>query len=131
MKLNEIINLDKNYYMNTFGNRTPVCFTHGSGINLWDTEGKKYYDFLAGIAVSTLGHSHPNVVTAICEQANKIIHTSNLYYIESQSLLAKALVENSCADKVFFPNSGAEVNEGAIKLARIYHKKKAFHSNIK
>ncbi|HOQ38255.1 MAG TPA: aspartate aminotransferase family protein [Acetivibrio sp.] len=124
MKLNEIVELDKKYYMNTFGNRTPVCFDHGKGINLWDSDGKKYYDFLAGIAVSALGHSHPKLVNAIKEQAEKLIHCSNLYYIENQAKLAKILVDNSCADKVFFANSGAEANEGAIKLARIFFKKK-------
>jgi acetylornithine/N-succinyldiaminopimelate aminotransferase len=124
MKLNEIIENDKKYFMNTFGDRTPVCFEHGKGMKLWDTEGKEYNDFLAGIAVSSLGHSHPALVKAIKTQAEKVIHTSSLYYIESQASLAKLLVENSCADKVFFANSGAEANEGAIKLARIYFKKK-------
>ncbi len=124
MKLNEIIDMDKKYFMNTFGNRTPVCFDHGKGINLWDIEGNKYYDFLGGIAVSAVGHSHPKLVNAIQTQAEKFIHCSNLYYIEPQAKLAKLLVENSCADKVFFANSGAEANEGAIKLARIYFKKK-------
>lgn len=124
MKLNEIIDMDKKYFMNTFGNRTPVCFDHGKGINLWDIEGKKYFDFLGGIAVSAVGHSHPKLVNAIQIQAEKFIHCSNLYYIEPQAKLAKLLVENSCADKVFFANSGAEANEGAIKLARIYFKKK-------
>jgi len=124
MKLNEIIDLDKKYFMNTFGDRTPVCFEYGKGINLWDIEGKKYYDFLAGIAVSAVGHSHPKLVDAIKTQAEKFIHCSNLYYIEPQAKLAKLLVEHSCADKVFFANSGAEANEGAIKLARIYFKKK-------
>ena len=124
MNLHEIIEMDKKYFMNTFGNRTPVCFDYGKGINLWDIEGKKYYDFLGGIAVSAVGHSHPKLVEAIKTQAEKFIHCSNLYYIEPQAKLAKLLVENSCADKVFFANSGAEANEGAIKLARIYFKKK-------
>lgn len=123
MNINEIMEMDKKYYMNTFGNRTPVCFQYGKGINLWDTEGKKYYDFFAGIAVSVLGHGHPALVKAISEQAEKIIHCSSLYYIEPQAKLAKLLAENSCADRVFFGNSGAEANEGAIKLARIYFKK--------
>ena len=126
MNLNEIIELDKSYYMNTFGDRTPVCFEYGKGINLWDTEGKKYYDFMGGIAVNALGHAHPKLVEAIKKQAEKLIHCSNLYYIEKQAKLAKILVDNSCADKVFFANSGAEANEGAIKLARIYFKKKGF-----
>lgn len=124
MNLNEIMEMDKKYFMNTFGSRIPVCFDYGKGINLWDTNGKKYYDFFAGIAVSVLGHSHPNLVKAIKDQAEKFLHCSNLYYIEPQAKLAKLLVENSCADKVFFANSGAEANEGAIKLARIYFKKK-------
>ena len=126
MHLNEIIELDKKYFMNTFGDRIPVCFEYGKGINLWDNSGKKYYDFLAGIAVSALGHSHPKLVKAIQEQAEKYIHCTNYYYIEQQSRLAQELVENSCADKVFFANSGAEANEGAIKLARIYFKKKGY-----
>ena len=124
MDLNTIIEMDKKYYMNTFGNRAPVCFTYGKGINLWDTEGRKYYDFLSGIAVNALGYSHPKVVNAVKAQAEKLIHCSSLYYIEKQAQLAKVLVENSCADRVFFANSGAEANEGAFKLARIYFKKK-------
>lgn len=127
MKLNEVIEMDKKYYMNTFGSRTPVCFQYGKGINLWDAGGKKYYDFLAGIAVNALGHSHPKLVNAIKEQAEKFIHCSSLYYIEPQAKLAKVLVENSCAGRVFFANSGAEANEGAIKLAKIYFKKKGFN----
>ncbi len=98
MKLDSIIEMDKQYYMNTFGSRIPVCFEYGKGINLWDTEGKKYFDFFSGIAVTALGHSHPNLVNAIKEQAEKFLHCSNLYYIEPQARLAKLLVENSCAD---------------------------------
>lgn len=127
MKLNEVIEMDKKYYMNTFGSRTPVCFQYGKGINLWDAGGKKYYDFLAGIAVNALGHSHPKLVNAIKEQAEKFIHCSSLYYIEQQAKLARVLAENSCAGRVFFANSGAEANEGAIKLAKIYFKKKGFN----
>jgi len=124
MELKEIIEIDKKYYMNTFGDRVPVCFEYGKGINLWDIAEKKYYDFLGGIAVNVLGHAHPALVKAVSEQASKLIHCSSLYYIEAQAKLAKMLVENSCADRVFFSNSGAEANEGAIKLARIYFKKK-------
>ncbi|WHH58405.1 aspartate aminotransferase family protein [Petroclostridium sp. X23] len=124
MMLQDIIQMDKEYFMNVFGDRIPVSFKYGKGINLWDSEDKMYYDFLAGIAVSALGHSHPQFITALKAQLDSLIHTSSLYYIESQSKLAKMLVENSCADKVFFANSGAEANEGAIKLARIYYKKK-------
>lgn len=124
MNLNEIIALDKKYFMNTFGDRLPVSFTKGKGIKLWDQDGKVYYDFLAGIAVNALGHSHPALVEAINQQAQKMIHCSNYYYIESQAKLAQLIVENSCCDKVFFANSGAEANEGAIKLARLYFRKK-------
>lgn len=123
MKLNEIMEMDHEYYMNTFGNRTPVCFTRGEGIYLWDTEGKRYADFLGGIAVNALGHCHPALVEAIRAQAGTLMHCSNLYYIKNQALLAQLLVQHSCADKVFFANSGAEANEGAIKLARIYFRK--------
>lgn len=124
MTLNDIIALDKKYFMNTFGERLPVCFTKGEGMKLWDMDGKVYYDFLAGIAVNALGHSHPALVNAIVDQAQKLIHCSNYYYIESQAKLAELIVENSCCDKVFFANSGAEANEGAIKLARLYYRKK-------
>ena len=122
--LEEIISMDKKYYMNTFGDRTRVCFEHGEGLVLTDTGGKQYYDFFGGVAVDALGHSHPAIVGAIKSQAEKIIHCSNLYYIEPQAKLAKLLVENSCADKVFITNSGAEANEAALKLAKIYHYKK-------
>ncbi|HEX9062615.1 MAG TPA: aspartate aminotransferase family protein [Clostridia bacterium] len=124
MNLDTIIEYDKKYYMNTFGDRVPVAFTHGSGVNLWDTDGKKYVDLFAGVAVSALGHSHPKLVKAITEQAGKFLHCSSHYYIESQAMLAKVLAENSCMDRVFFSNSGAEANEGAIKLARKYFKVK-------
>ncbi len=130
MDLNSIMDMTDKYTMNVFS-RTPVCFTHGQGICLWDTEGKKYVDFLAGIAVSVLGHAHPRLVKAISDQAQRLIHCSNLYYIENQARLAKLLVENTCADKVFFANSGAEANEGAIKLARIYFKKKGMPQKYK
>jgi acetylornithine aminotransferase/acetylornithine/N-succinyldiaminopimelate aminotransferase len=110
--------------MNTFGDRTPVCFDHGEGMILTDTNGKKYYDFFAGVAVDALGHSHPAIVNAIKTQTDKFIHCSNHYYIEAQAKLAELLVENSCADKVFISNSGAEANEAALKLAKIYYYKK-------
>ena len=118
--LDEIKALDKQYYMNTFGDRLPVCFTSGNGMKLTASDGKEYYDFLGGIAVNALGHSHPKFKSALKAQIDKVLHTSSLYYIENQAKLAKKLVENSCADKVFFANSGAEANEGAMKLAKIY-----------
>lgn len=123
MFLNEIQDYDNKYFMNTFGNRIPVAFTKGEGIHLWSTEGEKYTDFFSGIAVNSIGYSHPTFVEMVGAQVSNLIHCSNLYYIESQALLAKELVDNSCADKIFFANSGAEANEGAIKLARIYFKK--------
>jgi len=124
MKLQDIMTMDSKYYMNTFGKRTPVCFEYGKEMKLYDNEGKAYYDFLGGIAVNALGYGHPALVDAVKSQAEKLIHCSNLYYIESQARLAKLLVDNSCADRVFFANSGAEANEGALKLAKIYFKKK-------
>ena len=128
MELQNIMSMDKDYFFNVYGERNPVCFQYGKGMKLWDSENKEYYDFLGGIAVNALGHSHPKLVGALKNQLDKFIHTSNLYYNEPQAKLAKTLVENSCADRVFFCNSGAEANEGAIKLARIYFKKKGIEN---
>jgi len=100
--------------------RFPVVFERGSGATLWDTEGREYTDFVAGIAVCNLGHAHPMVADAVAEQAAKLLHVSNLYYTSPQVELALWLTENSFADRVFFCNSGAEANEAAIKLARKY-----------
>jgi predicted acetylornithine/succinylornithine family transaminase len=100
--------------------RFPIVLVRGSGAKVWDSNGKEYLDFVAGIAVCSLGHSHPKVIEAIKKQAEILTHVSNLYYIEPQIHLARMLVENSFADKVFFCNSGAEANEAAIKLARKY-----------
>ena len=122
--LEKIKQTDKQYYMNTFGSRTNVCFESGKGMVVTSTEGEKYYDFLGGIAVNALGHCHEEYVKRIQEQVSKLIHVSNLYYIKSQSELAEKLAESSCMDKVFFANSGAEANEGAFKLAKIYYYKK-------
>ena len=124
MELSEIIFRDKQFFMNTFGDRTPVAFEYGKGMYLFTKDNKQYLDFLGGIAVSALGHSHPLLVDAITEQARRLIHCSSLYYIENQANLAKKICRSSCANKVFFSNSGAEANEGAIKLARLYHRKK-------
>ena len=120
MLISDIIEMDKKYYMNTFGDRLPVAFERGNGIKLYSTSGEKYYDFLGGIAVSSLGHNYKPLVKAIETQVRKVIHTSSLYYIENQAKLAMLLCENSCGDKAFFCNSGAEANEGAIKLVRKY-----------
>lgn len=127
--LDEIKALDKKYYMNTFGERLNVMFDHGEGMKLYSDAGDVYYDFLGGIAVNSVGHAHPKLVKAISEQAAKVIHTSSLYYIENQARLAQKLVESTCADKAFFCNSGAEANEGAMKLARIYFYKKGMNKN--
>lgn len=107
------------YVMNTYG-RFPVTIERGLGCRVWDTGGKEYLDFVAGIATCTLGHAHPALVEAVTKQIQKLHHVSNLYYIPEQGELAQWLVEHSCGDKVFFCNSGAEANEAAIKLIRKY-----------
>ena len=109
------------YLMNTYA-RNPLVLVRGEGSRVWDSDGKEYLDFVGGIAVDALGHSHPKVVAAITEQAARLIHVSNLYHVAPQIELAKLLTEQSFADKVFFCTSGAEANEGAIKLARRYGK---------
>jgi acetylornithine/N-succinyldiaminopimelate aminotransferase len=108
--------------------RQPIAFTHGDGVWMWSTDGKKYLDGLAGIAVNGLGHNHPKLVKAIAEQAGKLIHTSNLYGIVEQSQLADKLCEISGMNEVFFCNSGAEANEAAIKLAKHYGYKKGIEN---
>lgn len=105
--------------MNTYS-RLPVTFVKGEGVWLWDDCGERYLDALAGVAVCGLGHCHPRLTKAICEQAGKLIHTSNLYHIEKQEQLAERLTGLSGMDNAFFCNSGAEANEAAIKLARLY-----------
>jgi len=105
--------------MNTYS-RLPVTFARGEGVWLWDDQGNKYLDALAGIAVCGIGHSHPKLVKAISEQAGTLIHTSNLYHIDKQDKLAKKLAILSGLNKSFFCNSGAEANEAAIKLAKLY-----------
>ncbi len=105
--------------MTTYG-RLPVTFTHGEGAWLWDTDGKRYLDAVAGVAVNGLGHAHPRLVKAIAEQAARLIHVSNLYRVAEQEALADLLCERSGLDAAFFCNSGAEANEGAIKLARLH-----------
>ncbi len=115
----ETFKKSEEFVMRTY-NRYPVSFVKGQGCWLYDEKGKKYLDMLSGIAVCNLGHCHPKVSEAICEQARTLIHTSNLFYIEPQAELARLICENSFGEKVFFCNSGAEANEGAIKLARRY-----------
>ncbi|MHB1418819.1 MAG: acetylornithine transaminase [Bacillota bacterium] len=115
----EIVELGQKYVMNTYG-RVPMAMVKGQGAEMWDADDRRYLDFVTGLAVNSLGHCHPRVAKAVAEQAQTLIHCSNLYWIEPQVKLAQLLVENSDLDKVFFCNSGAEANEGAIKLARKY-----------
>ena len=107
------------HLMNTYA-RLPVAFVHGDGSWITDSQGKIYLDALAGIAVSTLGHNHPDLVAAIAAQAGRVLHTSNLYRIPQQEQLADKLAALCGMDEVFFCNSGCEANEAAIKLARLY-----------
>ncbi|MGB5158025.1 aspartate aminotransferase family protein [Desulfobacterium sp. N47] len=116
---NDIIEKAEKCIVNTY-KRPSIVIEKGRGCKVWDTDGKSYIDFVAGVAVCSLGHSHPRVVKALCSQADILFHVSNLYYTVPQVELALWLVENSFADKVFFCNSGAEANEAAIKLARKY-----------
>jgi predicted acetylornithine/succinylornithine family transaminase len=111
--------LNDKYIINTYGDR-KIAIARGDGARLWDADGKEYLDFFAGIAVANLGHCHPAVTQAICEQAAKLLHVSNLYYMEPQVRLAEMLAQHSFADQWFFCNGGAEANEAAIKLARRY-----------
>ncbi|MBA2840111.1 acetylornithine/N-succinyldiaminopimelate aminotransferase [Methanococcus maripaludis] len=117
----QIISDEKKYVIGTYG-RVPVVLVKGNGMSVFDTDGKEYLDFLAGIGVNNVGHCHPKVVEAIKNQAETLIHVSNIYYNVPQIELAKKLVNLSGLDKAFFCNSGAEANEAAIKLARKYTK---------
>ena len=100
--------------------RIPVTLVRGKGARVWDENGREYLDFVAGWAVNSLGHCHPTVAEAVTEQAHILIQVSNQFYSIPQIRLAELLVRNSCLDKVFFSNSGAEANDGAVKLARRY-----------
>jgi acetylornithine aminotransferase/acetylornithine/N-succinyldiaminopimelate aminotransferase len=118
MKSNqEIVKLTNQHVAQTYG-RYPIALVRGKGTKVWDASGKKYIDFVTGLAVDNLGHCPPAVVSAIRKQAGKLLHVSNLYHIEPQSQLAADLTRLSFADKFFFCNSGTEANEAAIKLAR-------------
>ena len=119
MEMKKLLEESSHYLMHTY-NRFPVVLRKGRGMKVWGADGREYLDFVGGIAVNCLGHCHPKVVIAIQKQAQRLIHISNYFHIEPQIKLAKVLVENSFADKVFFCNSGAEANEAAIKLARKY-----------
>ena len=115
----EIIALNERYLFTTYA-RAPIALVRGQGCRVWDADGKEYLDFFASTVVTALGHCHPSVTHAIVEQANKILHVSNLHHSEPQAVLAELLCTHSFADRVFFCNSGAEANEAAIKLARKY-----------
>jgi predicted acetylornithine/succinylornithine family transaminase len=116
--LEHIAELERKYLLTTY-NRYPVVLARGKGVFLYDTEGKKYLDFVSGLGVNALGHAHPRIVKAIRDQAAKLLHVSNLYYHEYQGLLAERLCNLSGLDRAFFQNSGTEAIEGSIKLARL------------
>lgn len=120
-KTDQVASLTTSYVMNTYG-RLPLAIVKGEGTRVWDAEGNEYLDFVTGLAVNSLGHRHPRVVAAIKQAADTLLHCSNLYHIEPQARLAKALSELSGLDRAFFCNSGAEANEAAIKLARRFAK---------
>lgn len=113
----QIIEMESRYLMTTYGRPGPAL-VRGQGAYAWDADGKEYLDFIAGLGVLALGHCHPAVVEAVCHQAGRMIHCSNLFHIENQALLAKDLAEATGFSRAFFCNSGAEANEAAIKLAR-------------
>lgn len=130
MNYDDIVKLDKETLFNTYA-RYPIALERGKGTRLWDSEGKEYLDLLAGIAVLPLGHCHPAVVDAINKQAQKLIHTSNLFYTTPTLELAQCLIEMGDFDKIFLANSGTEANEGAIKLARKYQWRKGKKDKFK
>ncbi len=119
MNTQELVEKSKKYLFNNL-NRPSIAFERGEGCWLYDLEAKKYLDLVAGVAVDVLGHAHPKMLEVISDQASKVIHTSNLYQVKYQVLLAEKLAKLSFADKSFFCNSGAEANEGAVKLVRKY-----------
>src|SRR6056297_85263 len=124
MEIEEIVEMDQKHFMNVYSGRYPLYVEKAEGIKLYSKDGKVYHDFLAGIGVNALGYSNQRFKAVLKDQIDKIIHCSNLYYIEPQAELEKKLCQNSCYDRVFFANSGSEANEGALKLARKYFKNK-------
>ncbi|MBQ9026152.1 MAG: aspartate aminotransferase family protein [Methanobrevibacter sp.] len=129
MNTKELIEIEDNYFINTF-TRQPIVLDHGDGVKVTDIDGKEYIDMFAGIAVNALGHNHPKLVKAIQNQAEKLIHISSIYYNEPALIYAKRLVELTGFDRIFYANSGAEANEGAIKLAVKYTGKSEVISTV-
>lgn len=129
MNTEELIKIEDDYFINTF-TRQPVVLDHGDGVKVTDIDGNEYLDMFAGIAVNCLGHNHPRIVKAIQEQAEKLIHISSIYYNEPALIYAKRLVERTNFDRIFYSNSGAEANEGAIKLAVKYTGKSEIISTV-
>ena len=119
MNTQELIKIEDDYFINTF-TRQPIVLDHGEGVKVWDIDGNEYLDMFAGIAVNCLGHNHPALVKAIQDQAEKLIHISSIYYNEPALVYAKKLIDKTGFDRIFYANSGAEANEGAIKLAVKY-----------
>lgn len=123
MDTKQLLEWSAKYHTPNYG-RVPICLVRGEGVRVWDSDGREYLDFAAGIAVVALGHCHPRVTGAIREAAATLLHVSNLYHSAPQIHLAKLLCEHSFAERVFFCNSGAEANEAALKLARKYAKER-------
>ena len=129
MNTQELIKIEDDYFINTF-TRQPIVLDHGEGVKVTDIDGNEYLDMFAGIAVNALGHNHPKLVKAIQEQAEKLIHISSIYYNEPALIYAKKLIEMTSFDRIFYANSGAEANEGAIKLAVKYTGKSEVISTV-
>ena len=129
MNTQELIKIEDDYFINTF-TRQPIVLDHGEGVKVWDIDGKEYVDMFAGIAVNCLGHNHPKLVKAIQDQAEKLIHISSIYYNEPALIYAKRLVDKTGFNRIFYVNSGAEANEGAIKLAVKYTGKSEVISTV-
>ena len=129
MNTQELIKIEDDYFLNTF-TRQPLVLDHGEGVKVTDIDGNEYLDMFAGIAVNALGHNHPKLVKAIQEQAEKLIHISSIYYNEPALIYAKKLIEMTSFDRIFYANSGAEANEGAIKLAVKYTGKSEVISTV-
>ena len=129
MNTQELIKIEDDYFINTF-TRQPIILDHGEGVKVTDIDGNEYLDMFAGIAVNALGHNHPKLVSAIQDQAEKLIHVSSIYYNEPALIYAKRLVDLTSFDRIFYANSGAEANEGAIKLAVKYTGKSEVISTV-